>query len=162
MIPSSDLRPAICAWLGLGLLLMPLCVPAQSLDSLLLSERNARWVEALMADTGLIWVATHPRMELVQVVWTFQSCLLGATAQIDSLEQANADSDDLNAAWAMHKACTATRDAAIETLVLPASRSQLGQRLYPPRPSVLHFGIHNRMNCDVCIPIENLPIREQP
>ena len=162
MIPPTHLRRALCIWLGLGMLLLPHRSAAQSSDSLLLSERNALWVEALLADTGLIWIGAQPRVELEGVAIVFQCCLVEATARIDSLEQGNADAAQLRAAWANHKACTNQRDAVTETLVLPACHALLRQRLNPPRPAVLHFGVHNRMNCDVCIPIENLPIREKP
>lgn len=30
----------------------------------------------------------------------------------------------------------------------------MDELLHPPKPKVLHFGIHDRMNCDVCIPQE--------
>ena len=159
MISTSALRLVMCAGPGL---VMSLCASAQPADSVPLSERNARWVDALLADTGLIWSHAQPRLELEGVAKVFQCCLVEATARIDSLEQANADAAQLNASWANHKACTTRRDAAIEALVLPACHALLRQRLNPPRPAVLHFGVHNRMNCDVCIPIENLPLREQP
>lgn len=149
--------------LGLVLIwLLPHRADAQPGDSLVLSDRNMRWVETILADTGLVWGVADPRKELLRVVGTLQSCLAHETARIDSLEHANADAALLSAAWADQKSCTAVRDAAMKALILPAAHPLLMERLYPPRPAVLHFGVHNRMNCDVCIPLENLPVRETP
>jgi hypothetical protein len=50
------------------------------------------------------------------------------------------------------KQCKTSRNV-LTTLALPQElRVRFEQLISPSRPAVLHFGIHNRMDCDVCKP----------
>lgn len=44
------------------------------------------------------------------------------------------------------------RDAALRTLLPMQTWSTFDRLLKPAKPAVLHFGIHDRMNCNVCKP----------
>ena len=50
------------------------------------------------------------------------------------------------------KQCKTARNVMI-TLALPKEMRTVFEGLIAPgRPAVLHFGIHNRMDCNVCLP----------
>jgi hypothetical protein len=50
------------------------------------------------------------------------------------------------------KQCKTSRNV-LTTLALPQElRAKFEQLTSPSRPAVLHFGIHNRMDCNVCKP----------
>lgn len=44
------------------------------------------------------------------------------------------------------------RDAAFMAAVPMAWWPEMQAVLHPPRPAVLHFGVHDRMKCNVCVP----------
>ncbi len=58
----------------------------------------------------------------------------------------------LRAAQAEIKDCKASRDIAIK-VILPSSLREVFEEISSPnRPAVLHFGLHNRADCNVCKP----------
>lgn len=42
------------------------------------------------------------------------------------------------------------RELQIRQLLLPAQRNIYDTELRPEKPAVLHFGVHDRMNCVIC------------
>lgn len=44
----------------------------------------------------------------------------------------------------------ALRELDIQTLFTPDQKKAYAERIQPAKPAVLHFGIHNRMDCNVC------------
>jgi hypothetical protein len=42
------------------------------------------------------------------------------------------------------------RELDIQALLTPEQKKSYAARIQPSKPAVLHFGIHNRMDCNVC------------
>ncbi len=45
----------------------------------------------------------------------------------------------------------AVRELDIKTILTPEQRVVYEERIQPAKPNVLHFGIHNKMDCNICI-----------
>lgn len=56
----------------------------------------------------------------------------------------------LNAATQEKNDLRALRELDIKTLLTAAQRAVYDEKIAPSKPAVLHFGIHNRMDCNVC------------
>ena len=96
-------------------------------------------------------VSTHA----TAVAW---ADLAGAQAERQAERQAGQPVDhfasDANT-WAEAKTeARQRRDAALRAACPASSLPALEQLLNPSKPAVLHFGIHDRMNCGVCKPGE--------
>lgn len=63
---------------------------------------------------------------------------------------------DQSALQQMHRAAISTavesRNASILELIPIESRTEVAAMIHPSRPEVLHFGMHNRMQCIICTP----------
>ena len=74
--------------------------------------------------------------------------------RIDSLERSGADEADvLVRVGALRKELRTIRDdrnAFLAGFLSPAERLSLDSILFPPQPSIQHFGFHDRMKCLVC------------
>lgn len=44
----------------------------------------------------------------------------------------------------------AVRELDLLSVLLPEQRSLYEEQIQPKKPAVLHFGVHNRMDCNVC------------
>ncbi len=42
------------------------------------------------------------------------------------------------------------RELDIQAVLTPEQKKEYASRIQPNKPAVLHFGIHNRMDCNVC------------
>ena len=56
----------------------------------------------------------------------------------------------LNAATQEKSDLRALRELDIKALLTPSQRIVYEEKIAPSKPAVLHFGIHNRMDCNVC------------
>jgi hypothetical protein len=56
----------------------------------------------------------------------------------------------LNAATQEKSDLRAVRELDIKALLTPSQRTVYEEKIAPSKPAVLHFGIHNRMDCNVC------------
>ena len=92
-------------------------------------------------------------------IWTgaFESAgvrMKGVRQRIDSLERSGADEADvLVRVGALRKELKTIRDdrnAFLAGFLSPAERLSLDSILFPPQPSIQHFGFHDRMKCLVC------------
>lgn len=45
----------------------------------------------------------------------------------------------------------AVRELDIQAILTPPQRAVYEERIQPAKPNVLHFGIHNRMDCNICV-----------
>ena len=83
-------------------------------------------------------------------------CLGHWQAQRDSLERAAISEDALmeqvTAIQAAMKACRADRNAAMRAALPDSLHPPFDDFRAPAKPAVLHFGLHNRMDCVVCKP----------
>ncbi len=56
----------------------------------------------------------------------------------------------LNAATQEKADLRELRELDIKALLTPAQRTVYEEKIAPSKPAVLHFGVHNRMDCKVC------------
>ena len=94
--------------------------------------------------------------KLLTVALPADACLAHWTAVRDSLEQASISEEDLLVeVLAIQDAMKACRQSRSDNMrqALPESYHQaFDQFSAPAKPAVLHFGLHNRMDCNVCKP----------
>lgn len=74
--------------------------------------------------------------------------------EIRAIERSSASEDHVQAqVGELHearKAVRLSRDEAIKGLLKPEQRAVYAEQIKPRKPQVLHFGIHDRANCQVC------------
>ncbi len=127
-----------------------------------LSEKNRQWVQGLLTADGVHWSVPEVHLRLDAIALQAQQCQSEASETLARLEAQGAEAQAMNGVIAQKTACQTDRDEALRALVLPSSAQALEQWLRPARPAVLHFGIHDRMKCGVCIPSASGPITELP
>lgn len=127
-----------------------------------LSEKNRQWVQGLLTADGVHWSVPEVHLRIDAIALRAQQCQSQATETLAQLEAQGAEAQAMNEVMAQKTACQTDRDEALRALVLPSSAQALEQWLRPARPAVLHFGIHDRMKCGVCIPSDSGPKNELP
>jgi hypothetical protein len=94
--------------------------------------------------------------KLLTVALPADACLAHWTAMRDSLEQSSISEEDLLVeVLTIQEAMKACRQSRRDNMrqALPESYHQaFDQFSDPAKPAVLHFGLHNRMDCNVCKP----------
>ena len=99
--------------------------------------------------------------KLLEAALPWDACLAHWNAYRDSLESANIEESQLLEAMAMVRsnlgACRTERSLAIRTSLDSLQRLEFDKLSLPEKPRVLHFGLHNRMDCVVCKPENNTP-----
>lgn len=93
---------------------------------------------------------------LLAAALPFDKCLAHWNALQDSLEAAPISESDLLLALGDIReelgACREQRKQAMREALPADSQRAFDQLAQPNRPNVLHFGLHNRMDCVVCKP----------
>ncbi len=93
---------------------------------------------------------------VLEAALPWDACLAHWNAQQDSLESADISEEALLAALADVRrelaACRQQRKRAIRAALPEHLRAPYDDLAQPERPAVLHFGLHNRMECVVCKP----------
>ena len=77
---------------------------------------------------------------------------LETLSPVDASELPQSVGELMNDLLAERQQAKDARDAALRLLLPIETWPTFDALLNPPRPAVLHFGIHDRMNCNVCIP----------
>ena len=99
--------------------------------------------------------------KLLEAALPSDACLAHWNAYRDSLESANIEESQLLEAMAMVRsnlgACRTERSLAIRASLDSLQRLEFDKLSLPEKPRVLHFGLHNRMDCVVCKPENNIP-----
>jgi prophage DNA circulation protein len=99
--------------------------------------------------------------KLLEAALPWDACLAHWNAYRDSVESANIEESQLLEAMAMVRsnlgACRTERSLAIRTSLDSLRRLEFDKLSLPEKPRVLHFGLHNRMDCVVCKPENNTP-----
>lgn len=127
-----------------------------------LSEKNRQWVQGLLTADGVHWSVPEVHLRIDAIALQAQQCQSEASETLARLEAQGAQAQAINEVIAQKTACQTDRDEALRALVLPSSAQVLEQWLRPARPAVLHFGIHDRMKCGICIPGDSSPKNEIP
>ena len=99
--------------------------------------------------------------KLLEAALPWDACLAHWNAFRDSVESANIEEAQLFEAMVMIRSnlddCRAERSLAIRASLDSLKRLDFDKLSLPEKPRVLHFGLHNRMDCVVCKPKENTP-----
>lgn len=99
--------------------------------------------------------------KLLEAALPWDACLAHWNAYRDSVESANIEESQLLEAMAMVRsnlgACRNERRLAIRSSLDSLQRLEFDNLSLPEKPRVLHFGLHNRMDCVVCKPENNTP-----
>ena len=99
--------------------------------------------------------------KLLEAALPWDACLTHWNAFRDSLESANIEEAQLLEAMVMVRsklgACRTERSLAIRASLDSLQRLEFDKLSLPEKPRVLHFGLHNRMDCVVCKPENNTP-----
>ena len=146
-----------CARPGLGIPLLVFCLIGFSTaayaqpPSSALSSAESRMLDALLD-------RFRPLPAMVPILTgVFESAAVRMKAVrqcIDSLERSGTDEAEvLVRVGALRKEVRAIRDernAFLAGFLSPAERLSLDSILFPPQPSIQHFGFHDRMKCLVC------------
>lgn len=122
----------------------------------------ATWMAREAPERWALWRSIErelkPHGAWRQAAWDAVASYAAEVAWAD-LEGALAERTPNSSAQAMQWAAAKTeakqrRDAALRAACPSSNLAQLEQLLAPAKPAVLHFGIHDRMNCGVCKPGE--------
>jgi len=127
-----------------------------------LSEKNRQWVQGLLTVEGVHWSGPDAHNRIHTIALQAQQCQSAVSEALVRLEAEGGDAAATNEVMAQKTACQTIRDEALRALVLPSSAQALEQWLRPARPAVLHFGVHDRMKCGICIPGDSAPNNELP
>ena len=99
--------------------------------------------------------------KLLQAALPWDACLAHWNAFRDSVESANIEEAQLFEAMVMVRSnlddCRAERSLALRASLDSLKRLDFDKLSLPEKPRVLHFGLHNRMDCVVCKPEKNTP-----
>lgn len=99
--------------------------------------------------------------KLLEAALPWDACLAHWNAFRDSVESANIEEAQLFEAMVMVRSnlddCRAERSLAIRASLDSLKRLDFDKLSLPEKPRVLHFGLHNRMDCVVCKPEKNTP-----
>lgn len=99
--------------------------------------------------------------KLLEVALPWDACLAHWNAYRDSVESANIEEAELLEAMVMLRSnlgdCRTERSLAIRASLDSLQRIEFDKLSLPEKPRVLHFGLHNRMDCVVCKPENNTP-----
>jgi hypothetical protein len=135
-----------------------------------ISEDNPRlalWhrqlLAQLLADETLVWEDVLPaafEAELLETICDQCQAILRLDSSISALEKAGMPGfqAEVSKAVVEKRGLSNVRDAAILDQVPAAHRSRFQEVLNPKRPEVFHFGIHDRLNCVVCVP--GMPVKK--
>jgi hypothetical protein len=93
---------------------------------------------------------------VLEAALPWDACLAHWNARQDSLESADISEEALQASMADVRrelaACRQQRKRDIRAALPEQLRTTYDDMAQPERPAVLHFGLHNRMECVVCKP----------
>ena len=99
--------------------------------------------------------------KLLEAALPWDACLAHWNAYRDSVESANIEEAKLFEAMVMVRSnlgdCRTERSLAIRAILDSLRRLEFDKLSLPEKPRVLHFGLHNRMDCVVCKPENNTP-----
>ena len=99
--------------------------------------------------------------KLLKAALPWDACLAHWNAFRDSVESANIEEAELLEAMVLVRsnlgACRTERSLAIRASLDSLQRFEFDKLSLPEKPRVLHFGLHNRMDCVVCKPEKNTP-----
>ena len=99
--------------------------------------------------------------KLLEAALPWDACLAHWNAYRDSVESANIEEAELLEAMVMVRSnlgdCRTERSLAIRASLDSLQRIEFDKLNLPEKPRVLHFGLHNRMDCVVCKPENNTP-----
>ena len=99
--------------------------------------------------------------KLLEAALPWDACLAHWNAYRDSVESANIEEAKLFEAMVMVRSnlgdCRTERSLAIRAILDSLQRVEFDKLSLPEKPRVLHFGLHNRMDCVVCKPENNTP-----
>ena len=99
--------------------------------------------------------------KLFEAALPWDACLAHWNAFRDSVESANIEEAELLEAMVLVRsnlgACRTERSLAIRASLDSLQRLDFDKLSLPEKPRVLHFGLHNRMDCVVCKPENNTP-----
>lgn len=117
-----------------------------------LSDRDARFVDQLRTELALdsvqrtavddLFLKAHREINLVE-------------HEVDSLERSSMSEDELNLRVAVlnqeKKDIREYRELDLLNLLTVEQQVIYNEKIKPAKPQVLHFGIHDRAKCNVCI-----------
>lgn len=118
------------------------------------APKEARWWEDFQGQTRhWNWTQTL-RAQLFEAVCMNALQLEAVSERMERLEAAGAPglADSLQAFRSEQERIRGERDAAFMAAVPMAWWPDMRAVLNPPKPAVLHFGVHDRMKCAVCVP----------
>ena len=99
--------------------------------------------------------------KLFEAALPWEACLAHWNACRDSLESANIEETELLEAMVLVRSnlddCRTSRSLAIRASLDSLERLEFDKLRLPEKPRVLHFGLHNRMDCVVCKPENQTP-----
>ena len=99
--------------------------------------------------------------KLLEVALPWDACLAHWNAHRDSLESATISEDELLEAMIPVQThldnCRTERTRAMRASLDSLSRITFDRLSLPEKPRVLHFGLHNRLDCVVCKPENRRP-----
>ena len=99
--------------------------------------------------------------KLLEAALPWDACLAHWNAFRDSVESANIEEAELFEAMVMIRSnlddCRTERSLAIRASLDSLQCLDFDKLSLPEKPRVLHFGLHNRMDCVVCKPEKNTP-----
>ena len=151
--PMNAEKRASIMWVFLG---AAMAAHGQSFDFAL--TESMRVAQEVTTQLELDEVAAA---KLLEAALPWDACLAHWNAFRDSVESANIKEDQLLEAMIMVGsnlgACRTERSLAIRASLDSLQRLEFDKLSLPEKPRVLHFGLHNRMDCVVCKPENNTP-----
>ena len=99
--------------------------------------------------------------KLLEAALPWDACLAHWNAVRDSLDSTNIEETMLLEAMVAVRSqlgeCRSQRSVAIRASLDSLSRLEFDKLSLPEKPRVLHFGLHNRLDCVVCKPENKTP-----
>ena len=116
-----------------------------------LPDRDARFVAKLKQELGL---TQHQSLELDSLYAMFNLGLQAIQDDIDRIESSDASEKEINMRVSIKvqekKDLKEEREQALLRVLSDDQRITYETDIKPAKPAVLHFGIHNRADCNVC------------
>ena len=154
MVERSMKRALVIPLLAVSALVSGQTVPScDSLDRW--APREARWWKELQQATAEWSLSLE-----TQTQWQGSVCAAAQALERIAVRRSEAEArndaalaDTLVALRAEEAAVRKARNAELLASLPLEWWPALNEVLDPPKPAVLHFGVHDRMKCEVCVPV---------
>jgi hypothetical protein len=117
-----------------------------------LSDRDARFVNQLQTELALDSIQ---RPQVDSLFWNSHMELNVVSHEVDSLERSTISEEELNLRIAVlnqkKKDIREYRELDLLDILTLEQQTLYTEKIKPAKPQVLHFGIHDRAKCNVCI-----------